>query len=83
MNLVNHKQTKPISNFSYNEWDQAIQCLAVLDVLLNLANHSQGGDVAMCRPEIVTPTEDTKVSCQIVIVLFFFLAVPNVYLLQP
>ncbi len=50
--------------YSYKEWDEAIQCLAVLDVLITLAQYSQGGEGDMCRPEIIAPTEDSKVSCK-------------------
>ncbi|XP_072027536.1 DNA mismatch repair protein Msh6-like [Amphiura filiformis] len=44
----------------YKEWDEAIQCLSVLDVLLNLAQYSQCGEGDMCRPQIITPTAGAK-----------------------
>ncbi|CAI9720918.1 mismatch repair Msh6 [Octopus vulgaris] len=44
----------------YQMWDQAVQCLAVLDVLLCLAEYSRCGEGAICRPEIVLPEADSK-----------------------
>ncbi|XP_022106903.1 DNA mismatch repair protein Msh6-like [Acanthaster planci] len=44
----------------YGDWDQAIQCLSVLDVLQSLSNVSQAGDGPMCRPEIVPPTPNMQ-----------------------
>ncbi|XP_038607513.1 DNA mismatch repair protein Msh6 [Tachyglossus aculeatus] len=44
-------------NFDLNhrDWQAAVECCAVLDVLLCLANYSRGGDGPMCRPVIVPP----------------------------
>lgn len=39
----------------YKTWDQAVQCLAVLDSLISLASYSSQCDGPMCRPEIVLP----------------------------
>lgn len=47
--------------YSYKQWDQAVQCLAVIDVLISLSNFSMAGEDVMCRPEFVEPTKDTKV----------------------
>ncbi|PIK37037.1 DNA mismatch repair protein Msh6 [Apostichopus japonicus] len=44
----------------YKQWDQAVQCLAVIDVLISLSNFSMAGEDVMCRPEFVEPTKDTK-----------------------
>ncbi|XP_077990692.1 DNA mismatch repair protein Msh6-like [Glandiceps talaboti] len=44
----------------YKDWDTAVQCLAVLDVLLSLTHYSQSGDGEMCRPEVMAPSGDTK-----------------------
>ena len=39
-----------------------MQCLAVVDVMITLANYSRCGDGVMCRPQIVAPSTDTRVS---------------------
>uniref|UniRef100_A0A2K6F0K7 MutS homolog 6 n=1 Tax=Propithecus coquereli TaxID=379532 RepID=A0A2K6F0K7_PROCO len=44
---------------NYKDWQTAVECMAVLDVLLCLANYSRGGDGPMCRPVILLPGEDT------------------------
>ncbi|PNJ79948.1 LOW QUALITY PROTEIN: MSH6 isoform 4 [Pongo abelii] len=44
---------------NYKDWQSAVECIAVLDVLLCLANYSRGGDGPMCRPVILLP-EDTR-----------------------
>ncbi|XP_051013516.1 DNA mismatch repair protein Msh6 isoform X3 [Acomys russatus] len=44
---------------NYKDWQSAVECIAVLDVLLCLATYSQGGDGPMCRPVILLPGEDT------------------------
>ncbi|XP_008821267.1 DNA mismatch repair protein Msh6 [Nannospalax galili] len=44
---------------NYKDWQSAVECIAVLDVLLCLANYSQGGDGPMCRPVILLPGENT------------------------
>ncbi|CAH6778077.1 DNA mismatch repair protein Msh6 [Phodopus roborovskii] len=70
-NLINAEERRDMSlkdcmrrlfyNFAknYKDWQSAIECIAVLDVLLCLANYSQGGDGPMCRPVILLPGEDT------------------------
>ncbi|XP_036027239.1 DNA mismatch repair protein Msh6 [Onychomys torridus] len=70
-NLINAEERRDTSlkdcmkrlfcNFdkNYKDWQSAVECIAVLDVLLCLANYSQGGDGPMCRPVIVLPREDT------------------------
>ncbi|XP_021073444.1 DNA mismatch repair protein Msh6 [Mus pahari] len=70
-NLINAEERRDTSlkdcmrrlfyNFdkNYKDWQSAVECIAVLDVLLCLANYSQGGDGPMCRPEILLPGEDT------------------------
>uniref|UniRef100_H3B5L6 DNA mismatch repair protein n=3 Tax=Latimeria chalumnae TaxID=7897 RepID=H3B5L6_LATCH len=35
---------------NYKDWQTAVECFAVLDVVLCLANYSQVGDGPMCRP---------------------------------
>ncbi|RXN01763.1 DNA mismatch repair protein Msh6 [Acipenser ruthenus] len=42
---------------NYKDWQTAVECIAVLDVLICLANYSQGGDGPMCRPEVVLPVD--------------------------
>ncbi|XP_012873397.1 PREDICTED: DNA mismatch repair protein Msh6 [Dipodomys ordii] len=70
-NLINAEERRDTSlkdcmrrlfyNFdkNYKDWQSAVECIAVLDVLLCLANYSQGGDGPMCRPVILLPGEDT------------------------
>ncbi|KAG8443652.1 hypothetical protein GDO86_008993 [Hymenochirus boettgeri] len=38
---------------NYKEWQAAVECFAVLDVLISLAHYSQGGDGPVCRPIIL------------------------------
>lgn len=45
---------------NYRQWNQAIQCLAVLDVLISMAQYSLGGEDIMCRPEFVEPSTNIK-----------------------
>ncbi|XP_036604458.1 DNA mismatch repair protein Msh6 [Trichosurus vulpecula] len=45
---------------NYRDWQTAVECIAVFDVLLCLANYSRGGDGHMCRPVIHVPDEDTQ-----------------------
>ncbi|XP_064174156.1 DNA mismatch repair protein Msh6 [Anguilla rostrata] len=40
---------------NYRAWQTAVECMAVLDVLLCLARYSQGGDGPMARPEVLLP----------------------------
>ncbi|XP_076831601.1 DNA mismatch repair protein Msh6 [Brachyhypopomus gauderio] len=40
---------------NYRDWQTAMECMAVLDVLLSLSRYSQSGDGPMARPEIVLP----------------------------
>lgn len=42
---------------SYLQWSAAVQCLAVLDVLMSLSYYSSHGDGNMCRPELVLPED--------------------------
>ncbi|KAM4867573.1 DNA mismatch repair protein Msh6 isoform 3-T3 [Thomomys bottae] len=70
-NLINAEERRDVSlkdcmrrlfyNFdkNYKDWQSAVGCIAVLDVLLCLANYSQGGDGPMCRPVILLPEENT------------------------
>ncbi|KAI1894508.1 hypothetical protein AGOR_G00116520 [Albula goreensis] len=46
---------------NYRDWQTAVECMAVLDVLLCLSRYSQGGDGPMTRPEVLLP-EDTPES---------------------
>ncbi|XP_055475483.1 DNA mismatch repair protein Msh6 isoform X4 [Psammomys obesus] len=71
-NLINAEERRDMSlkdcmrrlfyNFDKNhkDWQSAVECIAVLDVLLCLTNYSQGGDGPMCRPVILLPGEDTQ-----------------------
>uniref|UniRef100_A0A286Y1Y9 DNA mismatch repair protein n=1 Tax=Cavia porcellus TaxID=10141 RepID=A0A286Y1Y9_CAVPO len=68
-NLINAEERRDVSlkdcmrrlfyNFdkNYKDWQCAVECIAVLDVLLCLANYSQGGDGPMCRPALLLPGE--------------------------
>uniref|UniRef100_A0A8C5WA34 DNA mismatch repair protein n=1 Tax=Microcebus murinus TaxID=30608 RepID=A0A8C5WA34_MICMU len=70
-NLINAEERRDVSlkdcmrrlfyNFdkNYKDWQTAVECMAVLDVLLCLTNYSRGGDGPMCRPVILLPGEDT------------------------
>ncbi|XP_029449239.1 DNA mismatch repair protein Msh6 isoform X2 [Rhinatrema bivittatum] len=40
---------------NYKDWQTAVECFAVLDVLMCLAHYSRGGDGSVCRPLIVLP----------------------------
>lgn len=72
-NLINAEERRDVSlkdcmrrlfyNFdkNYKDWQAAVECITVLDVLLCLANYSRGGDGPMCRPVILLPKEDTRV----------------------
>ncbi|XP_015712384.1 DNA mismatch repair protein Msh6 [Coturnix japonica] len=46
-------------NFDRNsqDWQTAVQCMAVLDVLMSFANYSQDGDGPLCRPVILLPAD--------------------------
>ncbi|XP_032627935.1 DNA mismatch repair protein Msh6 [Chelonoidis abingdonii] len=48
-------------NFDKNskDWQTAVECFAVLDVLMCLTNYSQGGDGPFCRPVILLPEQNT------------------------
>ncbi|XP_078664804.1 DNA mismatch repair protein Msh6-like isoform X1 [Branchiostoma floridae x Branchiostoma belcheri] len=45
---------------SYKDWNAAVQCVSVLDVLMSMMQYSLCGDGDMCRPEIVTPNQGTQ-----------------------
>nr|KAF6448067.1 mutS-like protein 6 [Rousettus aegyptiacus] len=72
-NLINAEERRDVSlkdcmrrlfyNFdkNYKDWQAAVECITVLDVLLCLANYSRGGDGPMCRPVLLLPKEDTPV----------------------
>ncbi|KAM9316821.1 DNA mismatch repair protein Msh6 [Gastrophryne carolinensis] len=42
---------------NYKEWQTAVECFAVLDVLMCLAQYSRGGDGPVCRPVMVLPDD--------------------------
>ncbi|XP_077341732.1 DNA mismatch repair protein Msh6 isoform X1 [Lithobates pipiens] len=46
-------------NFDKNckEWQTAVECFAVLDVLMCFAQYSRGGDGPVCRPVIALPDD--------------------------
>uniref|UniRef100_A0A8C6YVB1 MutS homolog 6 n=2 Tax=Nothoprocta perdicaria TaxID=30464 RepID=A0A8C6YVB1_NOTPE len=48
-------------NFDKNSqaWQSAVECIAVLDVLMSLANYSQDGDGPLCRPVILLPVDSS------------------------
>lgn len=43
---------------NYKDWKTAVECMAVLDVLLALSRYSQGGDGPMARPIVLLPEAD-------------------------
>ncbi|XP_063247263.1 DNA mismatch repair protein Msh6 [Prinia subflava] len=47
-------------NFDQNskDWQTAVECIAVLDVLMSLARYSQSGDGPLCRPVILLPMDN-------------------------
>ncbi|KAM9727262.1 DNA mismatch repair protein Msh6 isoform 1-T1 [Menidia menidia] len=45
---------------NYRDWKTAVECMAVLDVLLALARYSQGGDGVMARPQLLLPEDDPQ-----------------------
>ncbi|XP_071491838.1 DNA mismatch repair protein Msh6-like [Diadema antillarum] len=44
----------------YQSWNKAVECLSVLDVLMSLAEYSQSGEGAMCRPEVILPSSQIQ-----------------------
>ncbi|XP_078505773.1 DNA mismatch repair protein Msh6 [Lissotriton helveticus] len=44
---------------NYRNWQTAVDCFAVLDVLLCLARYSRGGEGPVCRPNIQLPGDTT------------------------
>ncbi|KAM3932484.1 DNA mismatch repair protein Msh6 [Leptodactylus fuscus] len=42
---------------NYKQWQTAVECFAVLDVLICLAQYSRGGDAPICRPDILLPDD--------------------------
>ncbi|XP_053568202.1 DNA mismatch repair protein Msh6 [Bombina bombina] len=48
-------------NFDKNckQWQTAVECFAVLDVLICLAQYSRGGDGPVCRPDFLLPDNIT------------------------
>ncbi|KAJ8248293.1 hypothetical protein GJAV_G00240470 [Gymnothorax javanicus] len=42
---------------NYRAWQTAVECMAVLDVLLCLSRYSQGGDGPMARPQVLHPRD--------------------------
>ncbi|XP_077469004.1 DNA mismatch repair protein Msh6 [Stigmatopora argus] len=47
---------------NYSNWKTAVECMAVLDVLLALSHYSRGGAGQMARPEVVLPDGDKQVA---------------------
>ncbi|XP_077437826.1 DNA mismatch repair protein Msh6 [Vanacampus margaritifer] len=47
---------------NYSNWKTAVECTAVLDVLLALSRYSQGGDGPMTRPQVALPDGDEQVA---------------------
>ncbi|NWW41145.1 MSH6 protein, partial [Panurus biarmicus] len=67
-------------NFDKNSkvWQTAVECIAVLDVLMSLAHYSQGSDGPLCRPVILLPMDNAapflelRNSCHLCITKTFF-----------
>ncbi|KAA0718310.1 DNA mismatch repair protein [Triplophysa tibetana] len=47
---------------NYKDWQTAVECMAVLDVLLSMSRYSQSGDGPMVRPEMVLPGDGCQPS---------------------
>ncbi|XP_076141920.1 DNA mismatch repair protein Msh6 [Alosa pseudoharengus] len=47
---------------NYRDWQTAVECMSVLDVLLSLSRYSQAGDGPMARPEVLLPGSDQDAS---------------------
>ncbi|KAK1791060.1 hypothetical protein P4O66_002102 [Electrophorus voltai] len=47
---------------NYRDWQTAMECMAVFDVLLSLSRYSQSGDGPMARPEMVLPDNTPEFS---------------------
>ncbi|GCB73724.1 hypothetical protein scyTo_0002805 [Scyliorhinus torazame] len=45
---------------NYKSWQAAVDCIAVLDVLVSLTHYSQSGEGAMCRPVVMLVDEGTQ-----------------------
>ncbi|XP_072436706.1 DNA mismatch repair protein Msh6 [Chiloscyllium punctatum] len=45
---------------NYKNWQAAVDCMAVLDVLLSLTHYSQTGDGPMCRPVVMLADDDAR-----------------------
>ncbi|XP_007546282.1 DNA mismatch repair protein Msh6 [Poecilia formosa] len=45
---------------NYRDWRTAVECMAVLDVLLALSRYSLGGDGPMARPQVALPEDDDR-----------------------
>uniref|UniRef100_A0A6Q2WVX6 DNA mismatch repair protein n=1 Tax=Esox lucius TaxID=8010 RepID=A0A6Q2WVX6_ESOLU len=46
---------------NYRDWQTGVECMAVLDVLLNLMRYSQGGGSGpMTRPQVLLPGDDSQ-----------------------
>ena len=46
----------------YTVWSRAVQCLAILDVLISLTSYTRNSQSTMCRPEIVVLDETCQLS---------------------
>ncbi|XP_055495576.1 DNA mismatch repair protein Msh6 [Leucoraja erinacea] len=45
---------------NYKDWQAAVDCIAVLDVLLSLMHYSQSGEGSMCRPVVSYDADRTQ-----------------------
>ncbi|XP_051866727.1 DNA mismatch repair protein Msh6 [Pristis pectinata] len=45
---------------NYKDWQAAVDCVAVLDVLLSLTHYSQSGEGPMCRPMVTFAANNTQ-----------------------
>ena len=50
-----------ITIYRYDQWNAALQCLSVLDVLMSLAKFNQAADGEVCRPEVVPLDDEAEV----------------------
>ncbi|XP_066999808.2 DNA mismatch repair protein Msh6 [Anabrus simplex] len=61
-NILKDLSRRIFEQFStkYEQWNTAVQCLAVLDVLMSLAEYSRSEEGDLCVPEFILPSKDVK-----------------------
>ena len=46
----------------YNVWSRAVQCLAILDVLISLSSYTRNAQNTMCRPQCVVLDDNSELN---------------------